>query len=282
MRQVIKKLIVFLFVMNIVTFVYAQDKKAKAIEYYQMGNIYYKQGRYEEAQAEFQKALDIISSKEETPVTKTTEVKEPEKKTTPTPSQASKPSLEYIIGEEDVLGILVWQNPDLSQDAIVRPDGKISFPLVRDVQASGLTITQLDEEITQRLKEYIKYPEVSISIKKLGGKKVIVLGEIKNPGVYSVTGAKTILEAVGLAGGFTKDAVSSSVVVIRGGFEKPEAIRVSLNKALSGNLRQNIALQSEDIVFVPKKFIADLNYFLNQIIEPLSKGAYTKKELMMW
>jgi len=155
----------------------------------------------------------------------------------------------------------------------VRPDGKVSFPLIGDVQAVGSTISQLDREITERLKEYVKSPEVSISIKKLGGKKVILLGEVGKAGVYSVTGAHTLLEAIGLAGGFSKDAVPSSVVLIRGGFVHPKPRRLNLSRALAGDLSQNIALQSEDIIFVPKKFIADLNYFLSQIIEPLAQGA---------
>ncbi len=146
------------------------------------------------------------------------------------------------------------------------------------MQASGLTITRLDQAVTERIKEYIKYPEVSISIKKIGGQKVFVLGEVRGPGVYSLTGGKTIMEAVSLAGGLTRDAVASSVVVVRGGFQNPTPMRISLNKVLKGDMRQNIALKAEDIVFVPRKFIADLNYFLSQIVDPLAKGAYSYEQ----
>ena len=197
-------------------------------------------------------------------------------------SENTRPKVEYTIGQEDILRISVWQNPDLDQEVIVRPDGMISFPLIGDVDAAGLTISKLKEDMTERLKEYIKHPDVSISIKKIGGKKVIVLGEVTNPGVYSVTGSRRVLEAVALAGGFTKHAVVSSVVVIRGGFEKPEVKRLSLNRALRGDSRQNIELQSEDVIFVPKKFIANVNYFLTEVIEPLSKGAYTSQPLQGW
>lgn len=105
-----------------------------------------------------------------------------------------------------MLHISVWENPDLEQDVIVRPDGKISFPLIDEVQAEGLTISELDKVMTEKLKEYIRYPDVSISLKKMAGERIIVLGEVKSPGVYTLSGRKTVLEAVALAGGFTKDA----------------------------------------------------------------------------
>jgi polysaccharide export outer membrane protein len=206
-------IILSLIIISITGFVYSQNIKEGAEKHYQIGNFYYQQGRYEEAKEEFQKALDLFSEVEgerrkEAPQA---EVVQPEEK-----ESAKESVVEYIIGKEDALSISVWQNPDLDQEVIVRPDGRISFPLVGDVAAAGLSITQLDQALSERLKEYIRYPEVSISIKKLGGKKVIVLGQIKSPGVYSVTGARTILEAIGLAGGFTDHAVCSSVVLIRG------------------------------------------------------------------
>lgn len=258
---------------------YSQNIKEEADKHYRLGEFYYKQGRYEEANEQFQEALDLLSQKD---VETRIEVFESEERAAPLPERR-EPSVEYVIGEDDTLYISVWQNPDLDQEVIVRPDGRISFPLIGDAQAAGLTISQLDEELTKRLKEYIRYPEVSISIRKLGGKKVIVLGQVNNPGVYSVTGARTILEAIGLAGGFTDHAVSSSVVLIRGGFENPEAKRINLTKAIAkGDIRENVVLDSEDIVFVPKKFIANLNYFLSSILDPVSKGAYTAREIERW
>ena len=270
-----------------VSYSYADAVKEKAREYYLKGNTYYQQGKYKEAQEEYKKALDILTQKEGLTAPQKEEVM-------PAPANEVKPgqeikkikqpqaAKEYIICDEDALHISVWQNPDLETDAIVRPDGKISFPLIGDVQATGITLTQLDDEITGRLKEYLRYPEVSICIKKLGGQKVMILGEVARPGVYSVTGYKTIIEAISLAGGFTRDAVPSSVVLIRGGFENPQPKRISLSKALKGDLRQNIELKSEDIIFVPKKFIADLNYFLSQVLEPVSRGAFIYKESQTW
>jgi len=272
-------ILLFFIILALPLAAYAQNDREKAQEYYLQGNIYYQQGKYMEAQEEFQKALDLLNIIEEAHPSQPEEKKEPQASPEQKDSQAQ---LEYVIGEEDILFIAVWQNPDLTQDAIVRPDGKISFPLIGDVLAKGRTVSQLDSEITKRLSEYIRQPEVSISIKKLGGNKVMVLGEVLKPGVYAVTGAKTILEAISLAGGFTKDSVPSSVILIRGGLQNPEAKRIDLSKALTGKPNLNITLLSEDIVFIPKKFIANVNYFLEQLIGPLSKGAYATRDAYTW
>ena len=191
--------------------------------------------------------------------------------------------LEYTISDEDTLYISVWQEENLSQEVIVRPDGKLSFPLAGDVPAAGLTFTQLKEELTKRLKDYVKYPMVSISLKKLGGRKVIVLGEVGTAGVYSVTGKCTVLEAIGRAGGFTAHAVPSSVILIRGGLESPEGKRLNLSRTINKtDMSQNVALQPEDVVYVPKKFIANVNYAVTQILGPVSQGAYTAKTFSDW
>lgn len=194
-----------------------------------------------------------------------------------------QPSLDYTIGTEDVLYIFVWQEEDLSEEVIVRPDGKISFPLAGDVPAAGLTFAQLKEELTKRLKDFVKYPVISVSLRKLGGKKIIVLGEVGRGGVYSVTGKCTVLEAIGMAGGFTPDAVLSSTMLIRGGLQNPKGMRLNLTRAIGKvDMSQNVVLQAEDVIYVPKKFIANVNYAITQIIGPISQGAYTAKTFSDW
>ena len=195
----------------------------------------------------------------------------------------SPTTYEYTISEGDVLYIYIWQEETLSQEVIVRPDRKISFPLAGDIPAAGLTFPQLKQELTKRLKDYIKYPEVSISLKKLGGKKIIVLGEVKTPGVYSVTGKKTMLEALALAGGVTEDAVLSSTILIRGGLQNPKGRRLNLARAINkADMSQNVVLQPEDIVYVPKKFIANVNYILTQILGPISQGVSIAHTFHAW
>lgn len=192
-------------------------------------------------------------------------------------TQSIKPvKKEYRIQEGDALLISVWRENDLKEEVIVRPDGRISFPLAGDVPAVGVTFVELKSEITKRLMEYLKDPVVSISLVKSGSSKVIVLGEVTIPGVYPVTGKMTILEAVALAEGFTEDAVASSVIHVREGPDGPEGTRLDLSEVLNkarGN--HNIALQSEDIVYVPRSFIGDVNYYARKILTPIAQGVFT-------
>ena len=268
-----------------------QNAKEEARQHYQQGEEFFSQGRYQEATAEFEKTIELISPPkkvefiEEAQKQQAKILSPPSAEKLPLPPheivekeiEEKEPQvLEYTIGEEDVLYISVWQEEDLSQEVIVRPDGKISFSLAGDVPAAGLTFTQLKEELTKRLKDYVKYPVISVSLKKLGGKKVIVLGEVGSAGVYSVTGKCTVLEAIGRAGGFTPHAVPSSTIIITGGLQNPKGTRLNLTRAIDKtDMSQNVTLQPEDVIYVPKKFIANVNYAITQILGPLAQGATT-------
>lgn len=262
----------------------------EASKYYERGQRNYNQGRYQEAQQDFKKALVIISQsgQQGTPADKEVQTKYQgaasaasggEKKeisslpATESKTEAKK-TFHYIIDIGDTLFITVWQE-DLNQEVLVRPDGMISFPLVGDVQAAGLTIPELNAEITQKLQDYIRYPQVSVLLRKFGGSssRIMVLGQVGFPGVFASGPRPTVLEAISLAGGFTDNAVISSVIVIKGGQDNPQAIRLNLNRAiLKADMSQNIVLGPQDIVYVPKNFIANINYFISQIITPLTSG----------
>ncbi|MBN3040340.1 MAG: polysaccharide biosynthesis/export family protein [Candidatus Omnitrophica bacterium] len=255
----------FLYFFSLIFFLsplYSQDKE-KALHHFRLGEVYYEHGMYKEAEAEFKKSLKILNYQEkESP---------PE-----IDKEQQSPQIEYRISQGDTLSISVWENNDLDQKVIVRPDGKISFPLIDEIDAKGMTISQLDKEITSRLKEYIRFPDVSISLIGIGGSKIMVLGEVVEPGVYTISGRKTVLEAIAMAQGFTSDAVASSVIVVQGGLDNPQASRLNLTQALHNpSSQQNIVLESENIVFVPKKFIANVRYFLTQFMQPFSTGAST-------
>lgn len=255
----------------------AAELESSARYNYYIGQYYYTQGRFNDAEQYFSRSRDMIERRKSVLSGAKSDLMPVQE------SISGGTGLEYIVGEGDVLYVSVWQNEDLNQEVIVRPDGKISFPLIGDVPARGLTITQIDEQMTVRLKEFVRSPEISISIRKLGGSKVIILGQVRSPGVYAVSGNKTVLEAIALAGGFTNDAVANSVILIRGGFQNPKAQRLNLKKLMRGkNFEDNVALQSEDIVFVPKTFIADLSYILNQIIDPVSRGAFAAEVMRFW
>lgn len=273
-------------ILSLLAPVLAQDTKEDAEVYYKLGQAYYEQGRYKEAEELFQKSVNILSRlREEEQPARPSERAAEEEKTSPVPAVKPRPALlrqEYLVGEEDVLQISVWQNPDLDSEVIVRPDGMISCPLIGDVPAEGQTITQLSAEIREKLAEYVREPQVSVSIRKIGGKRVIVLGQVTTPGIISAGGAMKVMDAIGLAGGFTRDAIPSSTVIIRGGFQGAKAQKLNLAKVFKGDLKDNIPLQSQDIIFVPRKFISDLNYFLEQVLEPLARGAYVSKEVQAW
>ncbi len=240
---------------------------------YHLGEYYFSQGEYRTAEQYFQRSRDMMSRRQAIAAESDIAMLEVQ----PEPARGASGEFEYVIADGDVLYISVWENDDLEQEVVVRPDGRISFPLAGDLVARGRTIVELDEMLTGHLKEYIRMPEVSISIRKLGGSKVIILGEVGRPGVYAVSGSRTVLEAVALAGGFRPDAVVNSIVLIRGGFQNPQIQRLNLKRPLlhGKDLEQNVSLQSEDIIFVPRTFLADLGRTLMQILEPVSRGALT-------
>jgi polysaccharide export outer membrane protein len=171
---------------------------------------------------------------------------------------------EYLVSPGDVLEVFVWQQPDLTRDVIVRPDGRLSFPLVGDVDAAGLNLTQLDGIITQRLKAYVRFPDVSLAIKRFGGTKTIILGEVANPGIYIPTGDGRVLDVVAMAGGFKDNAVKDNVMLIRGGMAQPQIAKLNLEQLLSrGSMEENVRLQPNDIVFIPKRQINSILEFMD-------------------
>jgi len=174
---------------------------------------------------------------------------------------------EYTIGANDEIEVFVWQNADLSKDVVVGPDGYISCPLVGRVMAAGLTLVKLEKVLTDELAKYIKYPKVSLMIKKFAGDKIMILGEINYPGVYTYSGAIDIVELVSLAGDFAQNAQRNSLIIIRRtDKEKPKAIRINALKAITrGVSEERILLKPNDIVFVPKTFIGNLNQFITDI-----------------
>ena len=159
----------------------------------------------------------------------------------------------YQIGAEDVLEVQVWKNPDLSRVVTVRPDGKISLPLIGDIQAAGLTATQLKEVVTEKLKAYYKEPpEVSVLVQQVNSYAIYILGEVSSPGKYVVKSGTTFLQAITLAGGFTPFASTSNITLLRKGKEgKETAVRINYKDILAGKLEYNILLKPGDTIIVP-------------------------------
>lgn len=163
---------------------------------------------------------------------------------------------EYIIGPEDVLEISVWRNADLSKTVSVRPDGRISLPLVGDVIAVGKTGTQLADIISQKLKEYKENPQVSIVVREVNSYSIYVLGEVARPAKYPLKSKTTLLQAITLSGGFNPAAARNKIVVFRFGVngEKDIKIKASYDDIiLRDGSAQNIVLAPGDTIVVPSE-----------------------------
>jgi polysaccharide biosynthesis/export protein len=159
----------------------------------------------------------------------------------------------YVIGNDDHLAISVWKEPDLTRSIPVRSDGKISLPLVGEIQAAGRTPLQLEMDLSNRLRNYITVPEVTVIVEQINSKKYNILGQVGKPGTYSLTLSTTIMDAIGAAGGFKDFAKSKGVYVLR---QNPDGTQSRLNfnykDFIKGkNLAQNIKLQPQDIIIVP-------------------------------
>jgi polysaccharide biosynthesis/export protein len=172
--------------------------------------------------------------------------------------EATRPiSKEFLLGPEDVLEVTVWRNQDLSRIVVVRPDGKISLPLIGDVQASGLTAAQVAAKIAARLTEFKENPNVSVSIKEVNSYFIYVLGEVLKPGKYPIKSYATVLQGVSLAGGFTNFASKSKMAVLRtvangDGNQHQIRIPVPYNELISGTgAIENFILKSGDTIVVP-------------------------------
>jgi polysaccharide export outer membrane protein len=161
-------------------------------------------------------------------------------------------SPDFVIGPEDLLQVSVWKNESLSRQLPVRPDGKISMPLLHDIQASGLTPMQLRDKISAALAEFMPNPEVSVTVLEVRSYRVSVLGEVQKPGVLQLKAPTTVLEALALAGGFRDFASPSKIVIFRkrdGG--QTERLRFNYNRAVGAAGEENVTLRSGDVVVVP-------------------------------
>jgi len=154
----------------------------------------------------------------------------------------------YIIGAEDVLSIRVWREPENSGQFIVRPDGKISVPLIGEIQAAGLTPEKLGESIADGLQKVMVHPEVTVGVEKVNSKKYYIQGEVNKPGSYPLVTPTTVLEALVNAGGFREFANTKKIVILRGA----ERLKFNYHDVTKGkNMGQNILVQPGDQIIVP-------------------------------
>ena len=156
---------------------------------------------------------------------------------------------EYLIGIEDKLSISVWKEVDLSKAVVVRPDGKITFPLVGDIQAAGRSARQITDEVTRALTRFIKEPVVTVVVEEINSFKVFVIGEVATQGALNLRRRTRLLEAIALAGGLTTYADKSNVALMRYEEGKETRTRIDYRKVISGEKPElNVFLKPGDVI----------------------------------
>lgn len=159
----------------------------------------------------------------------------------------------FVIGDDDVLSINVWKEPDVSRSIPVRSDGRISLPLVGELQAAGRTPLQLEKDITARLKNYISEPEVTVMVQQINSQKFNILGQVAKPGSYSLTNGTTVLDAIATAGGFRDFAKQKDIYILRQNPNGSDS-RIAFNykDVIRGkHTEQNVKLEPRDTIIVP-------------------------------
>ena len=164
------------------------------------------------------------------------------------PSAASFGDGEYFLGPEDVVQVWVWKEADLSTTVTVRPDGKISLPLIDELDAKGKSAKQLQEEIRNKLRSFIEEPVVTVIVTEINYPKISVLGKVHKPDIFKIKQKITVLDAIAMAGGFTDYAKRDKVIVIRNNSSQQQRIQLDLKRPGKGN--GPFYLQPFDTVYV--------------------------------
>jgi len=184
----------------------------------------------------------------DSPKEKGSHVQDSSKRTDATP--AVDPN--YVIGPQDVVDVSVWKEPDVSRSVPVRPDGKISLPLINDVQAAGLTPAQLAANITAGLTKFITSPQVTVIVSQVNSQRIYILGEVARAGSYTLLPDMNVLQALSDAGGFTAFANSKKIYILRQDNGKQQKIPFNYKDVISGkDPSQNIPLKAGDTIVVP-------------------------------
>jgi polysaccharide biosynthesis/export protein len=168
------------------------------------------------------------------------------------PVQGTSVPADYLIGPDDVLQVVYWQEKDLSAEVVVRPDGKISLPLINEVQASGATPAQLRTTIMQAASRFVTDTSLTIFVKTINSRKVFVMGQVNKPGPYPLNDSMTVLQMLATAGGLMEYAKGGKITVMRNENGQTKSYKFNYNDVAEGkNLQQNIALKPGDTIVVP-------------------------------
>jgi len=158
----------------------------------------------------------------------------------------------YVIGPSDVLSIVFWRDKDMSADVTVRPDGKITLPLLNEVTAGGFTPEELRVRLVEAAKKYLEDPNATVAVKEVHSRNVFITGNVAKPASYPLTGEMTALQLIALAGGLLEYADASAIVIIRSEAGKTEYLKFNYKDVIKQkNVRQNVLLKPGDTVVVP-------------------------------
>lgn len=158
----------------------------------------------------------------------------------------------YIIGPEDVLGIVFWREPDLTGDVTVRPDGKVTLPLIGELRAEGLGPEALRDQIKQASAKYMSDANVSVVVRQINSRKVFITGRVNTPGTYTLAGPRTVMQIIALAGGLNEYADAKNITVLRVTNGQSRSFKFNYKDVARGKkLEQNILLQPGDTIVVP-------------------------------
>jgi polysaccharide biosynthesis/export protein len=177
----------------------------------------------------------------------------PDSKNTPAPPTGISPPTDYVIGPQDVLSIVFWRDKDMSADVTVRPDGKISLPLLNQVQAAGNTPEQLRAKLIEAASKYIEEPNATVVVKEIHSRNVYITGNVSKPGTYPLMGNVNVLQLIALAGGVLEYADSKNIKIIRtDAAGTPQYLKFNYNDVVrQKHVEQNISLHPNDTVVVP-------------------------------
>ena len=163
-----------------------------------------------------------------------------------------KPPADYVIGVDDSLEVVYWQDKDMSATVVVRPDGNISLPLVNEIKAAGLTPDQLRTEIARAAAKFVEDPTVSVGVKAINSRKVFITGQVGKPGPYPLMDSTTVLQMLATAGGPSEYAKTDNISIVRRENGKDTRFKFSYKKVSEGkSLEQNIVLKPGDTIIVP-------------------------------
>jgi polysaccharide biosynthesis/export protein len=170
---------------------------------------------------------------------------------TNTPTAALTLPKDYVIGVEDVLNVVFWRDKDLSAEVVVRPDGKISLPMLNDVLAAGMTAEQLAAEVQKVATKFVRDPGATVIVKEVHSRRVYVVGEVSKPGMFSLAADMNVLQAIAAAGGFVEGANRSNVVIVRNDNGDERRYKFNYDDVVRGkNVKQNIRLVPGDTILV--------------------------------